>query len=767
MELSILNLLLVLLVAWASGRIASRFGYPSVLGELLGGIVLGPPLLGLLHGGEALAVLAEVGIILMMVYIGMEIDPRELKKASKAGLLASIGGFVTPFVLCYLAIVAFGGSTLAAIFVGVAAGVTSLATKSRILVDLQLLDTRIAHVMMAGALIADTISLVIFAAILGVAGAGVVDPAAIVLVAVKAIAFFVVAGFVGLKVFPLMGRFLKRSDSAGRTSTFMLVLIIALAFAEMAHLAGMHGILGAFVAGLFLREGVFGKSYAHELMSVVRDASIGFLAPVFFVTAGFAVSLDVFTSSLPLLTTVIVLATLGKIIGTAAFYLPTGYGWREGVTIGAGMNGRGAVEIIIAQIGLEMGLITQEIFSILVFMAIFTTATVPVLLKFGTDWLRRRGELVRSDHERTGTLIVGAGATARAIGRMLARSAPVHVVDRNPDNCLLAQSDGLTAHCGDALDEQVLSAAGAATVKHGLVMTPNAEVNALVSQTLRTTFLVPDVAMPGAADESVRKSLLDHLDINTLFAGHADVNAWNYRIEHDQTTQTRVTIERDQSATDLFAGTRARLDGVAIGLLQGEQYVPFHDGCKLRKGDSVIILHPMAEALPPRLDRFDRMIARAPILDLDSKMTRDDFFRTAASLLAIELEVEPDRLASMLVDRERRGSTVILPGLAIPHVVIDGTRKFAILLARCRNGIHFPDEKETVHTVFVLVGTDDERGFHLRALSALAQATQRTDFERDWLVATDTEELRRLILHTERRRFETDADVGPSALNEI
>ncbi|WP_272481682.1 cation:proton antiporter, partial [Rhodothermus marinus] len=149
----------------------------------------------------------------------------------------------------------------------------------------------------------------------------------------------------------------------------------------------------------------------------MRDVSLGFLAPIFFVTAGFEVTFDVFQQHPILLAGVIAAATVAKIVGTALFYLPTGYGWREGVVIGAGMNGRGAVEIIIAQIGLSMGIIDATIFSILVFMAIFTTATVPVLLKLGVDWLKRRNELVRSDHERRGVLIIGAGATARALGR--------------------------------------------------------------------------------------------------------------------------------------------------------------------------------------------------------------------------------------------------------------------------------------------------------------------------------------------------------------
>lgn len=757
MELSILNLLLVLVTAWLAGRLASSFGYPSVLGELLAGIVLGPPLLNFLHGSEALSVLAEVGILLMMVYIGMEIDPRSLGKASKAGLLAAVGGFITPFVLCFFAIKMFGGTNLAAIFVGVAAGVTSLATKSRILVDLQLLDTRIAYVMMAGALIADTASLVIFAAVLGAAETNSFDSIGLLIIAAKAIAFFAVAGLVGIFVFPKVGVFLQRSKTFGRTSTFMLVLIVALAFAEMAHLAGMHGLLGAFVAGLFLREGVFGKERAHELMGVVRDASIGFLAPIFFVTAGFAVSLSVFSSDLLLLVLIVGLATVGKIAGTALFYLPTGYGWREGLTIGAGMNGRGAVEIIIAQIGLTMGLISQEIFSILVFMAIFTTATVPVLLKLGTDWLRRRGELVRSKDERKGVLIIGGGPLARELGKLLLRSQQVFVIDRNHDNVTLANQIGLTAMQGDALDEQALSAAGAASVRFALVLTPNAEVNALAARVMRTTFLVPEVAVLAASQQEGRDAMLKHVNASILFGGNVDLGEWNYRTDHEQSSQLRIAIDRPRPASEIHDSYRDDFDGIPLVLQRGDEFIPFHDGLEVQADDHVFILQAIRDVLPARIDRFDRLIARAPILDIDHAVDRNEFFEMAASMLAPQLDLDPQVLAGRLIDREQRGSTVILPGMAIPHVLIEGKGKFAILMARCREGVTFPDEIEQVHAVFALVGTEDERTFHLRALSAIAQSVQRPDFEVAWLTAAGAEDLRQLILHTPRRRFDQPA----------
>ena len=748
MEFSVLNLLLVLIVAWLAGLLAARLGYPSVLGELIAGIVLGPPLLGLLEGDAALAVLAEVGILLMMLYIGMEIDPRELGKASRAGLLAALGGFITPFVLCYLAIIWAGGTVLAALFVGIAAGVTSLATKSRILVDLHLLDTRIAHVMMAGALIADTLSLVIFAAVLGVADAGSLDVGALGVVVVKAAAFFVVAWLAGTKALPALGR---RLQGLGRTALFTFTVLVGLLFAEGAELAGMHGILGAFLAGLFLREQVFGRSLSKDLMDLVRHASIGLLAPIFFVTAGFAVSLSVLTTDLGLLVGVIALATIGKIAGTALFYLPTGYGWREGLTIGAGMNGRGAVEIIIAQIALSMGIIGQDIFSILVFMALATTAMVPLGLKWGTEWLRRRGELVRSEDDRRGTIVVGAGATARALAEVLGRTERVVVVDRNEEHCRFAEAEGLEAICGNALEEAVLSQAEAAHARRLVALTPNAEVNALAAQLARTTFLVPDVHVLGSGAPAGQHVLADHLGVTALFGSTHALSDWDYRVEHARVEREGWPVDRPLGADVLYGQLQRERESLPFALRRGDAYLPFHTGTALEEGDRVLFFR-QAETPHVAFDRFDRLAAQCPVLDLERATSLEAFAEMAAAALAPRLDLDPGDLAKRLQERETMSSTVLLPGLAIPHVVVEGTRRFELLIARCRDGIAFPDQPERVHAAFVLAGTADERNFHLRALSAIAQTVQWPDFETGWLAAPDAEALRRIVLRAVRRR---------------
>lgn len=588
MELSILNLLLVLFVAWIGGQIAARLGYPSVLGELIAGIIFGPPLLGILYGSEAINVLAELGVLMMMLYIGMEIDPRELGKASKGGVLAALGGFIVPFALGMWIVVASNGTTIAGVFVGMAMGVTSLATKSRILVDLKILDTRIAHVMLAGALVADTLSLIIFAGILSFASAGELDLLMISTISVKVLLFFFVSWLLGLKVFPFLYKWLKQRNITGRTFNATLILLIALAFAELAHLAELHSILGAFIAGLVLREAITVKKLSHELTDLVKDVSLGFLAPIFFVTAGFQVSLEVLHSDTTLLVGTIVLATVGKVVGTTLFYLPSGYGWREGLTIGAGMNGRGAVEIVIAGIGLNAGIISQEIFSILVFMAIITTATVPVFLKMGVEWLDKRNELIRSTIGKEDIVIVGAGSLARLFAKALVSKRPITMIDSNETNCKKAAEMGLKAHYGDALDDIILRDAGIDSTGTLISMTPNAEVNVLIAKRSYEEFLVPQIY--SAIIDEREKGLIKQLEAvggKQLFDRKVNILEWENMINNDQIILEQIKIETG-SKTEL----EKKIPSDALPMIivrENKKYV--YDGFEsVNKGDLIFTL---------------------------------------------------------------------------------------------------------------------------------------------------------------------------------
>lgn len=588
MEFSIINLFLVLLAAWLGGQLASRIGYPSVLGELLAGIILGPPLLGVIHGSEAIQVLAELGVLLMMLYIGMEIDPKDLGKASKGGILAALGGFIVPFGLGYWVVTYTGGTQIAGIFVGMAMGVTSLATKSRILIDLKIIDTRIAYVMMAGALIADTLSLIIFAGIISFSTAGSLDILAITTIAAKVLIFFLFSWFLGIKIFPKIYAWLKKKGYTGRTFNTTLILLTALGFAELAHLAELHGILGSFIAGLVLREAISEKKLSHELTELVKDVSLGFLAPIFFVTAGFQVSFEVFQTDLFLLLSTIVLATLGKIVGTALFYLPSGNGWREGVTIGAGMNGRGAVEIVVAGIGLKAGIITQDIFSILVFMAITTTATVPVLLKICVDWLKRRKELVKSTIGRDEIIIIGAGPLARLFGKALVSKRPIIMIDSNEENCIEARKMGLKAVHGDALDNIILGDAGINSTGMLIAMTQNPEINVLTAIRSHEEFFVPRIYAAIIKDKD--KGLIKQLNSNggkCLFNRIVNIEDWNNKIMKDEIILEQIKIKdnNENSIKEQFSE-----NSLPIIIVRNEKKLVFDGFENINSGDLVLTL---------------------------------------------------------------------------------------------------------------------------------------------------------------------------------
>jgi APA family basic amino acid/polyamine antiporter len=151
-------------------------------------------------------------------------------------------------------------------------------------------------------------------------------------------------------------------------------------------------------------------------------------------------------------------------------------------------------------------------------------------------------------------------------------------------------------------------------------------------------------------------------------------------------------------------------------------------------------------------DRFDQVIENAVVMDIDKAMSAEEFLRLVADAMAGNLGVEPAVLLRSLLDREKESTTVLNPYLAIPHIVIEGKHNFDILLARCREGIMFSETAPRVHAVFVLVGTRDERNFHLHALAAIAQIVHDLHFEKRWMAARSKEALRDIVLLGKRKR---------------
>jgi len=586
-HIDILNISAVLLAAYLGGIAIRKIGYPAILGELLIGIIFGPALLGWLEYTESIKVLAEIGIVLLMVYIGMEIDFRDLKKASWPGLLAAFGGFFVPFFLGYFAIVWSGGTPISGLFVAIAIGVTSLATKSRILIDLKLLNTRIAYVLMAGALISDTLALVIFSGITNFAETSVVNIRELLIIGSKILVFFGVTISIGIFLLPRLGEYISRSGMKNSTAYFTLILIVTFGYCELAELAGMHSILGAFMAGLFIKDNLFPKKISKELNKAFYDVSIGFMAPIFFVSAGFFVDVSVFQTDLGLLILVTVLAMVGKIVGTALFYLPSKNGWREGITIGTGMNGRGAVEIIIAEIGLEMGIIDKTIFSILVFMAIFTTLTVPVFLSWTTKWLRNRGELVYMD-ERKGIVFLGVNALSLLIAKYFKDQVPVTLIDNNRQLVATAEAAGYKGIYGNALNEETWEELKADNQAAFVALTPNEAVNVSAAQIAGKSFLIPEVSV--AVSSATFKE--NQPEISRFIDAPVHIDEWLLKIQADQVSEESIAVtEETEANTWLNDNEIVSQESLPI-LVQSTDgtFRLFHSGVQLSEGESVIVL---------------------------------------------------------------------------------------------------------------------------------------------------------------------------------
>ncbi len=156
------------------------------------------------------------------------------------------------------------------------------------------------------------------------------------------------------------------------------------------------------------------------------------------------------------------------------------------------------------------------------------------------------------------------------------------------------------------------------------------------------------------------------------------------------------------------------------------------------------------------LDRFDRLVEGCAILDIDEPIPAKELFRRVSAALAARLDVEEDRLYELFLEREQQSSTVVQPGLAIPHVIVDGERRFELLLVRCKAGIVFSELHQPVRTVFVLVGSLDERNYHLRALMTIARLVREPEFEERWLQAQGLEQLRDVVLLSSREREQQD-----------
>lgn len=390
-----LQIVVVVAVARLAGALMERIGQPRVIGEILGGIVLGPTVLGLFAPTVAatlfppaslgfLNALAQFGLLLFMFLLGLELDLAQLRRRAHIALVASHASISVPFLLgvllslfLYTPYAPAGVSfTPFALFIGAAMSVTAFPVLARILRDRGMTGTMLGTVAIACAAVDDVTAWCILAGVSFVARAS--DAASLVTMLGGTAAYLVAMLLLGRRMLRWLS---DRSERAGGAGDGFAagVLLLALASAWVTERLGIHGVFGAFLAGALVpRGGAAVRTLSDRLQSIL----VVLLLPLFFAFSGLRTSLTLISGTSVAIACAVVLlcAVAGKLGGSTLAARAAGMPWREALSLGVLMNTRGLMELVILNVGLDMGILSPTLFAIMVIMALVTTAmTAPML----------------------------------------------------------------------------------------------------------------------------------------------------------------------------------------------------------------------------------------------------------------------------------------------------------------------------------------------------------------------------------------------------
>ena len=387
------ELVIILVAAKAAGYLSTRLHQPSVLGELLVGVLLGPSLIDILHLpfiknealGATISELSELGVLLLMFIAGLELHLGELSNNRKVSLFSSVGGLLLSIGLGWGAGRLFGMSNATALLLGLALGATSVSISARTLMEMGFLRSRVGLSLLGAAVMDDILCIFAFAIFLAVTtGAGGLW--GLVWLAARMALFLIIATAFGLWVLPRLVRMVSRLHiSQGMVA---LAIITLLAYGIAAEVAGnMAAMIGAFLAGLMFAR-TPEKGHIEQGMTAL---AYGLFIPIFFINIGLSVDLRLLQLNTIWLILVVTLAAVaGKLFGAAAGARLGGFPGHESFQLGAGMVARGEVTLIVAAAGSRAGLLDSGAFSAIVAAVLLTSLVTPPMLRLAFTRLKPR-----------------------------------------------------------------------------------------------------------------------------------------------------------------------------------------------------------------------------------------------------------------------------------------------------------------------------------------------------------------------------------------
>ena len=441
--LLLVQLALLITVARVAAEIAKRMGLPAVVGELAAGITLGPTVFGHYwpetfikffprdpHQFHLLDAFGTFGMVLLLLLTGLETDLRLLRNLGRAALIASAMGMVLPFALGFGLGTVMPAEfladpsrrTLFSFFLATAMSISAMPVIAKILVDLDLTKRNIGLVILSGGVVDDTVGWLILSLIAGAATKGAVHIQDLGLTILYLIGFVLFAAVIA---YPVLRFIVRVTAERFRTndSDLVLIIVVTLLFAAVTEWIGVHAVFGAFVAGVVLHQV---PRVRKETVARLESFVFGILAPVFFGIVGLKVDLWSLGDG-RMLAVVVGVACLGKLVGCSLGALWGGLRFWEAASIAVAMNARGAMEIVVAMIGLSLGILSPQMFSIIVMVAIVTSFMAPLGLRLTMPRVRMTEDEARRivasqstglfDPQRVRVLLAtGGGANALAAG---------------------------------------------------------------------------------------------------------------------------------------------------------------------------------------------------------------------------------------------------------------------------------------------------------------------------------------------------------------
>lgn len=433
--LLVLQIAVLLFAARALGEIAQRMGQPSVVGEILAGIILGPSVLVAIFPelgnwiipqtetqGYLLEVVSLIGAMFLLLITGLETDIKLIKRHARTAAGVSFGGIIITFASGFALGQFLPGFLLAdtnerlvfSLFVATALSISAIPVISKVLMDLNLMRRDVGQTILAAGMSDDTIGWILLSIVAGLASGEAVTAGSVLQIVGSVLAFMLISFTVGRW---LVRKLLTYVQDEIKSTDRLLTLVIILTFAWGAITQALHleAVLGAFVMGI-----LFGMMprLPEEVIHKLESIALGIFAPIFFAVAGLKVNiLNLLEPTLIVITLIVIaVATIGKIAGTyLGARLIGGKDHWTSLSFGAGLNARGAMEIIIATIGLNLGILAQDMFSIIVVMAMATSLMAPSALR----WVLDRVELGKEEEERLRQEELEAESLVAGIHRVL------------------------------------------------------------------------------------------------------------------------------------------------------------------------------------------------------------------------------------------------------------------------------------------------------------------------------------------------------------